>query len=298
MITPSVQGNRQRNHILKIGYASSRDGKYFNSLGSPINLEEDTQQVILYHPLHKAKGDEADNIYSRPIPQLPKVAKLKITVARTWNSSVPCLGRVECYVPVDAAKAAGFKEEPQRAELANIFCGGNLFGSNGSAVDVGGGGGGGGSSAVPMLRPAPVAAAECKKKGQREEDEEDQRFLDPITNGIMLSPMVLPSGHTIDYSTLQRILNDKDNGRDPFSGIKLHESDCIPNVPLKGALDRRAFARAAAAADGASPVAPRTARPWASAAIERRYVSQSLPEPERAEECLDVPKAKKIRTEE
>ncbi len=68
-------------------------------------------------------------------------------------------------------------------------------------------------------------------------------FLDPITCQMMLLPVLLPSGHTIDRSTL-----DKHNkteavwGRppnDPFTGVPFtSKSQPIPNVKLKTRLDQ------------------------------------------------------------
>ena len=125
-------------------------------------------------------------------------------------------------------------------------------------IDKATGRGGGGCSETRVAPPA------------FDEEGEETRFIDPITQSVMRLPMVLPSGKTIDYSTLQRIVEDKDNGKDPFSGVKLRESDCVVNLALKDALDRRALARAAAEGRPLYPAAPRAGRPWAAAAAERR----------------------------
>ena len=67
-------------------------------------------------------------------------------------------------------------------------------------------------------------------------------FIDPITFELMVLPVLLPSGHTIDSSTLEKCTQaDENNGRqplDPFTGKMLTEvSKAIPNTALKFRLD-------------------------------------------------------------
>ena len=67
-------------------------------------------------------------------------------------------------------------------------------------------------------------------------------FIDPITYDMMILPVLLPSGHTVDATTLEKcIKQDERNGRmplDPFTGIPLKdESKAIPNTALKLRLD-------------------------------------------------------------
>ena len=67
-------------------------------------------------------------------------------------------------------------------------------------------------------------------------------FLDPITFEIMTLPILLPSGHSVDISTLERCKKeDEKNGRmamDPFTGVPLnHENKAVPNTALKYRLD-------------------------------------------------------------
>eukprot|EP00112_Aurelia_sp_Birch-Aquarium-sp1_P007786 Seg1850.6 transcript_id=Seg1850.6/GoldUCD/mRNA.D3Y31 product="RING finger protein 37" protein_id=Seg1850.6/GoldUCD/D3Y31 len=69
-----------------------------------------------------------------------------------------------------------------------------------------------------------------------------EEFIDPITFEIMVLPVLLPSGHTIDSSTLEKCTQaDKNNGRDPldpFTGKTLTEiNKTIPNTALKFRLD-------------------------------------------------------------
>ncbi|XP_074662045.1 RING finger protein 37-like [Tubulanus polymorphus] len=75
------------------------------------------------------------------------------------------------------------------------------------------------------------------------DDEIPIDFLDEITCDLMTIPMLLPSGHNIDQTTLERIINDdKVKGRvpsDPFTGVTLTEiNKCIPNGKLKSRIDQ------------------------------------------------------------
>ena len=68
-------------------------------------------------------------------------------------------------------------------------------------------------------------------------------FMDPITYDMMVLPVLLPSGHTIDSVTLEKcIKEDERHGRvplDPFSGIPLRTgSEAVPNTALKLRIDR------------------------------------------------------------
>ena len=67
-------------------------------------------------------------------------------------------------------------------------------------------------------------------------------FIDPITLDVMQLPLLLPSGHTVDSTTLERsIKEDERNGRvalDPFTGVPLNaENKAVPNTALKLRLD-------------------------------------------------------------
>ena len=65
-------------------------------------------------------------------------------------------------------------------------------------------------------------------------------FIDPITLNVMTLPILLPSGNTIDNSTLEKhIALERNWGRepsDPFTGMPLG-SKIVPNVALKYRID-------------------------------------------------------------
>lgn len=68
-------------------------------------------------------------------------------------------------------------------------------------------------------------------------------FIDPITFDLMTVPLLLPSGNSIDRSTLDRyICEEVKFGRlpsDPFTGITFQDmQQAVPNTSLKSRIDR------------------------------------------------------------
>lgn len=69
-----------------------------------------------------------------------------------------------------------------------------------------------------------------------------QEFIDPITYSLMTVPMLLPSGNSVDRTTLEKYTTEEAKyGRlasDPFTGIVFHGSkQPIPNTSLKSRID-------------------------------------------------------------
>lgn len=70
-----------------------------------------------------------------------------------------------------------------------------------------------------------------------------EEFLDPITCHIMSLPVLLPSGHTVDQSTLDKYnATEHQWGRlpsDPFTGCIFNQgSGPVPNIALKARIDQ------------------------------------------------------------
>uniref|UniRef100_A0A673YU52 U-box domain containing 5 n=1 Tax=Salmo trutta TaxID=8032 RepID=A0A673YU52_SALTR len=70
-----------------------------------------------------------------------------------------------------------------------------------------------------------------------------EEFLDPLTQEVMLLPMLLPSGVSVDSSTLEEYQRREATwGRvpnDPFTGVPfVPESQALPNPHLKSRIDR------------------------------------------------------------
>ncbi|XP_059379406.1 RING finger protein 37 isoform X1 [Carassius carassius] len=73
-----------------------------------------------------------------------------------------------------------------------------------------------------------------------------EEFLDPLTQELMVFPMILPSGMVIDNSTLEEYQKREATwGRlpnDPFTGVPFTQNaKPIPNPLLKGRIDRMAL---------------------------------------------------------
>ncbi|XP_068594836.1 RING finger protein 37 [Brachionichthys hirsutus] len=82
-----------------------------------------------------------------------------------------------------------------------------------------------------------------------------EEFLDPITQEIMLLPMLLPSGVSVDNTTLEEHQKREATwGRppnDPFTGVPFTStSNPLPNPPLKGRIDHFLLQKGMTRTDG------------------------------------------------
>lgn len=98
---------------------------------------------------------------------------------------------------------------------------------------------------ISQLTDAPGCSAKIAdhRKGlEPAESEVPEEFLDQITMEIMVLPVLLPSGKSIDRSTLERIVADQaEQGKpptDPFTGIMFSGNSVpLPNKALKMRMD-------------------------------------------------------------
>jgi ubiquitin conjugation factor E4 B len=79
-----------------------------------------------------------------------------------------------------------------------------------------------------------VQLAEIALEQDQKEDEElgelPEEFTDPVMFSLMEDPVVLPSGVTVDMSTIRtHLLSDP---HDPFNRQPLKIEDCIPSMIL------------------------------------------------------------------
>ncbi|XP_072032767.1 RING finger protein 37-like [Amphiura filiformis] len=103
--------------------------------------------------------------------------------------------------------------------------------------------GGSSSNSIKSNQNSEKLLASSNHIADKDVNECPEDFLDPITYQMMMLPVLLPSGHTVDRSTL-----DKHNkteaiwGRppnDPFTGVSFtSKSQPIPNVKLKTRIDQ------------------------------------------------------------
>ncbi|XP_019908074.1 RING finger protein 37 isoform X1 [Esox lucius] len=91
----------------------------------------------------------------------------------------------------------------------------------------------------PVIQPQPLSQATSTASLLQVPEE----FLDPLTQEVMLLPMLLPSGVSVDSSTLEEYQRREATwGRvpnDPFTGVPfIPESQALPNPHLKSRIDR------------------------------------------------------------
>mmetsp|Transcript_8916 Transcript_8916/g.9894 ORF Transcript_8916/g.9894 Transcript_8916/m.9894 type:complete len:385 (-) Transcript_8916:8-1162(-) len=56
-------------------------------------------------------------------------------------------------------------------------------------------------------------------------------YVDPITHALMVAPVLLPSGHVVDQSTINRHLMNK--GTNPFTGVPMYMSQIQQHTSLR-----------------------------------------------------------------
>ena len=176
---------------------------------------------------------------------LQSVSHVVIKINRMHNGSVVALKHLEVwgkpsYCNSRLVKDHIFSLVKHRHESVKVKQPALTCASNTNAVSADD------NRSVPMqskfndsLETKSVSIARTGTKSSLEIPEE---FIDPITCDIMVLPMLLPSGYTVDSSTLARYMNEEEirgrNASDPFTGIPLTEkSHAIPNTSLKLRID-------------------------------------------------------------
>lgn len=156
---------------------------------------------------------------------------LKIRIFRT-EKSVPCLGKVEIWgVPSKSSSETTVKTIEalmKRKSDSRIF--------------------GGDKEAELKSNKLNIYNEHCNfnKIENQEELEIPEDFKDALTWEIMAIPMTLPSGHTVDQTTIEKcIQNDNACGRqalDPFTGLEFTETrKPLLNISLKARIDMFLF---------------------------------------------------------
>lgn len=165
---------------------------------------------------------EFNRLYS-----LQKVTHVALKIARLSGSSVPAIGKVEIWgQPSVNCKleileyALGVQGKIHSGEKLHVkaTCDSQKHGKTGE-----------GSKQLPV--------------SNHSSDSIPEDFIDPITCEIMMAPLLLPSGHNIDTTTLEKhITLERTWGRlpsDPFTG-KIFSDACkpVPNSALKVRIDK------------------------------------------------------------
>ena len=125
---------------------------------------------------------------------LDHVTALRLEILYTRAASTPCMAGLR--VQGSAVMAAGREQVSQLLERA-----GQGGGREAGAFTFFGGSPEEASAQLPAARVEDSVEAECG------EEEVPEEFLDSITQEVMSLPMTLPSGHTVDRTSLDRCCN-------------------------------------------------------------------------------------------
>lgn len=204
-------------------YVSSRTGPnaQFIKVASCFNLTENG--VVFVQPNREMSEEEHMQSETFKVVRCFRTARTIRTVRcvriciRQTNRCVPVLKRIEIWGRIASS------ETEKNKQTADALC-------------------------QQLNRPV-VTANEEKTVEEPSKFVEDannripEHFLDAITYEIMALPMVLPSGKTIDHSTLAKHNSQEEHwGRppsDPFTGVMLTESrKAILNTLLKSQIDK------------------------------------------------------------
>ncbi|XP_073674700.1 RING finger protein 37 isoform X2 [Garra rufa] len=210
---------------LEILTSSERDGDQFE-LVSRCGLQEELQVCFLHQgfkprapfanpPPQVASGVKTQELWKRG--SLESIAQLRVSIPYSGAASALGIKSLAVWALPSRRCPASELEIIREAHLNN------LKRTNHPAIVV-----------PPKLDPV------------LPEDAIPEEFLDPLTQELMVFPMILPSGMVIDNSTLEEYQKREATwGRlpnDPFTGVPFtQESKPIPNPLLKSRIDRLAL---------------------------------------------------------
>ena len=176
------------------------------------------------------------NIQTCNLPQGSRVLSIShlwIRITQVHKGSVPCLGALE----VVGTPAKNNKEFVMNyADLITLRL--TQERNNSKEFEVKS------STEVNLSSSNPCKSEQVSMNDLRNQaslvDKLPSEFIDPITLNVMTLPILLPSGNTIDNSTLEKHIAMEQNwGRqpcDPFTGVPLG-SKVVPNAALKYRID-------------------------------------------------------------
>ena len=215
------------NRILRVNLAEGTIGNFSNPLFQNV-LTNFNSRII---------GNSQSNVQTFNLSQINRLrntSHLLIRITQVRKGSVPCLGGLEVigkpanndeFVMKSAhlisLKLKQERENPKKSVLINSFTETDLPASNESTSKL-------------VCQNSPCIINDTTGNSIPSE------FIDPITFNVMTLPILLPSGNTIDNSTLEKhIALERNWGRepsDPFTGVSLG-SKIVPNVALKYRID-------------------------------------------------------------
>ena len=215
-ITPGSMKGEHSNFFSQVAWLNDREGKTVHIQNK---LFQERSPVQGFNSVERSDFHEGE--FQRPY-LLQKVTHVALKIVRLNGSSVPAIGKVEIWgQPSTVCK-------PEVLEYA---------------LDI---------------QERIQAGAVVKNTAIRNRTNEDSKnhtllnysssslpedFIDPITCEIMTAPLLLPSGHNIDTTTLEKhITEERSWGRlpsDPFTGKVFSDtSKPVPNSTLKVRIDK------------------------------------------------------------
>lgn len=161
---------------------------------------------------------------------LQHVSSVIVRITSTADGSIPCLGRLEIW-----AKPSTRAPKELQQKLYSYFT--DLQNPKTECDDI----------ELPESQPASnnniTETANYKAITSTNNIDVPEDFIDPLTCEIMSVPMLLPSGQSIDHSTLENFIDAEAKwGREPnnpFTGIRFSKTyKAVPNVSLKVRIDK------------------------------------------------------------
>ncbi|KAL1268966.1 hypothetical protein QQF64_031255 [Cirrhinus molitorella] len=217
------QGRTSRK--LEILTCSERDGDRFE-LVSRCDLQEELQVCFVHQgfkprapfadpPPPKASGAKTQELWKRG--SLGSVAQLRVSIPYSGAASALGIKSLAVWASPSRCCPASELERIQNAHL---------------------------NSLKSTKRPTVILPP--KSNPVSTETPIPEEFLDPLTQELMVFPMILPSGMVIDNGTLEEYQKREATwGRlpnDPFTGVPFtRDSKPIPNPLLKSRIDRLAL---------------------------------------------------------
>lgn len=162
---------------------------------------------------------------------LQNVSHIMVRITRTAGSSVPCIGKLEVW----ATPAKNVPKE-HKQKLHKLFTNSQNITKESDDIQH--------EESQPISKNDAITER-LNHKSVTSSGSVDipEEFIDPLTCEIMSVPMLLPSGQSINQSTLENFIDAEANwGRapsNPFTGIRFSKTyKAIPNTPLKVRIDK------------------------------------------------------------
>lgn len=215
-ITPGSAKGEHSQFFSQVAWLNDREGKTIHIQNK---LFQQRSPVQGFNP--GGRSDFHEGEFQRPY-LLQKVTHVALKIVRLSGSSVPAIGKVEIWGQPSAAckpgvleYALGIQEKIQAGAVVKTTAIRNRTTEN--------------SKNHTLLSYSSSSLAED--------------FIDPITCELMTVPVLLPSGHNIDTTTLEKhITAERSWGRlpsDPFTGKVFSDtSKPVPNSALKVRIDK------------------------------------------------------------